>query len=102
MSGSLAAGQLAVLLGPSGAGKSTFMDMLAGRKTLGQLSGQVLVNGRPRRKADRHQTSYVPQVQQTKCNTVNKSQHSTNGSSRKTCLLHQHGVHITGLPMQQG
>lgn len=34
-------GDLVALLGPSGAGKSTLMDMLAGRKSVGRLTGQV-------------------------------------------------------------
>ncbi|GFH24392.1 ABC transporter G family protein, partial [Haematococcus lacustris] len=50
------------LLGPSGAGKSTLMDMLTQRKQVGQLSGQLLLNGRvagPR--AIVHRSAYVPQ-----------------------------------------
>jgi ABC-type lipoprotein export system ATPase subunit len=31
--------------GPSGAGKSTMLDILAMRKTVGTLSGEILVNG---------------------------------------------------------
>lgn len=46
-----------------GAGKSTLMDILAGRKSLGHLTGQVLVNKQRRRKEQfRKVTAYVPQV----------------------------------------
>ncbi|KAA0721988.1 ATP-binding cassette sub-family G member 2 [Triplophysa tibetana] len=35
------------ILGPTGSGKSSFLDVLAGRKDPGGLSGEVLVNGSP-------------------------------------------------------
>ncbi|GBF91998.1 ABC transporter G family [Raphidocelis subcapitata] len=53
--------QMSALLGPSGAGKSTLLDILAGRKTLGRLTGTVLVNGRPRGGDFARCVSYVPQ-----------------------------------------
>ena len=34
------------ILGPSGCGKTSFLDILAGRKTLGTVSGDVFLNGR--------------------------------------------------------
>lgn len=49
-------------MGPSGSGKSTLLDMLAARKTLGRLTGSVLVNGKPRGPGFRHVSSYVPQA----------------------------------------
>jgi ATP-binding cassette, subfamily G (WHITE), member 2 len=49
------------LLGPSGAGKSTLMDILAMRKSMGTLTGQLLVNGRPATKSFIRRTAYVPQ-----------------------------------------
>jgi len=47
----------------SGAGKSTLMDILAGRKSVGNLTGQVLVNKHKRNNEQfRKLTAYVPQV----------------------------------------
>jgi len=53
--------QLLALMGPSGAGKSTLLDILAARKTIGQLSGSVTVNGAPRASEFVRKISYVPQ-----------------------------------------
>jgi hypothetical protein len=53
---------LQALLGPSGAGKSTLMDILAQRKTVGYLSGFLLVNGQPANERFVRKTAYVPQV----------------------------------------
>lgn len=39
-------GVLTALMGASGAGKTTLMDVLAGRKTQGKISGDILVNGK--------------------------------------------------------
>ncbi|XP_033100228.1 ATP-binding cassette sub-family G member 1-like isoform X2 [Anneissia japonica] len=47
LSGHLKPGELVAILGPSGAGKSTFMNVLAGSKTM-NMRGDILVNGRPR------------------------------------------------------
>jgi ABC-type multidrug transport system ATPase subunit len=33
-------------MGPSGAGKTTFIDIIAQRKTVGTITGSVLVNGK--------------------------------------------------------
>jgi ABC-type bacteriocin/lantibiotic exporter with double-glycine peptidase domain len=56
-------GDMLALMGPSGAGKSTLMDILAGRKSVGNLTGSVLVNGMPRKKDEfARKTAYVPQV----------------------------------------
>ncbi|KAL6762732.1 hypothetical protein V8C86DRAFT_3086957 [Haematococcus lacustris] len=55
-------GEMHALLGPSGAGKSTLMDMLTQRKQVGDLSGQLLLNGRPAGpRALVHRSAYVPQ-----------------------------------------
>ena len=38
---------LFAILGPSGAGKTTLLDILAGRSTVGRVSGDIRVNGTP-------------------------------------------------------
>ena len=40
-------GTLTALMGASGAGKTTCLDVLAQRKNIGVISGDVLVDGRP-------------------------------------------------------
>ncbi|KAF8066171.1 abcG22 [Scenedesmus sp. PABB004] len=59
--GKAAPGEMQALMGPSGAGKSTFMDILAMRKSVGALSGRLLLNGRPAGRSFIRQTAYVPQ-----------------------------------------
>eukprot|EP00877_Chromochloris_zofingiensis_P013185 jgi/Chrzof1/811/Cz01g29200.t1 len=59
--GHAAPGEMVALMGPSGAGKSTLMDILAGRKSVGNLTGEVLVNGAPRGPEFSRKTTYVPQ-----------------------------------------
>ena len=41
-------GEMCALMGASGAGKSTLLDVLAGRKTVGTITGDILFNGVPR------------------------------------------------------
>ena len=41
-------GQLTALMGGSGAGKTTLMDCVAGRKTVGEIRGDITVNGHPK------------------------------------------------------
>lgn len=41
-------GTLTALMGSSGAGKTTLLDVLADRITMGIVTGDMLVNGRPR------------------------------------------------------
>ncbi|BDA47962.1 ABC transporter G family member 36 [Coccomyxa sp. Obi] len=48
MSGAAVPGQLTALMGGSGAGKTTLMDVIAGRKTQGEIKGEILVNGFPK------------------------------------------------------
>jgi len=38
-------GMLIALMGSSGAGKTTLMDVIAGRKTGGEIAGRILING---------------------------------------------------------
>jgi ATP-binding cassette subfamily G (WHITE) protein 2 len=45
VTGCCTSGQLMAVMGPSDAGKSTLLDILAGRKSQGTISGQVLYNG---------------------------------------------------------
>ena len=45
MSGSAEPGTMTALMGESGSGKTALLDVLARRKTLGRLEGEVLVNG---------------------------------------------------------
>lgn len=39
---------MTALMGSSGAGKTTLLDVLAGRKTLGRITGDILINGYPK------------------------------------------------------
>jgi len=62
VSGAVLPGELCALMGPSGAGKSTLMDILAARKTVGDISGTVTVNHSSRKsKAFIKMAAYVPQ-----------------------------------------
>jgi len=40
--------RLTALMGGSGAGKTTLMDVISGRKTQGEIQGELLVNGHPK------------------------------------------------------
>ncbi|KAJ1324848.1 ATP-binding cassette subfamily G (WHITE) member 2 SNQ2 [Microdochium nivale] len=54
-------GQLTALMGASGAGKTTLLDVLAGRKSIGVISGDVLVDGIKPGKEFQRSTSYAEQ-----------------------------------------
>lgn len=43
--GYLLPGEMSALMGPSGSGKTTLLDLLAGRKTVGQMEGQIAFAG---------------------------------------------------------
>ena len=54
-------GTLTALMGESGAGKTTLLDALACRTTVGVISGNVFVDGRPRDTSFQRKTGYVQQ-----------------------------------------
>ncbi|KAL2857306.1 putative multidrug resistance ABC transporter [Aspergillus pseudoustus] len=54
-------GTLTALMGVSGAGKTTLLDALATRTTMGVISGEVLVDGKPRDKSFQRKTGYAQQ-----------------------------------------
>ena len=61
VSGYVRPGDMVALMGPSGAGKSTLLDVLAGRKNAGTLSGNLLINGKPRDEFFSRIAGYVEQ-----------------------------------------
>lgn len=54
-------GTLTALMGVSGAGKTTLLDVLATRVTMGVVTGEVLVDGKPRDSSFQRKTGYVQQ-----------------------------------------
>ncbi|KAL5365282.1 ABC multidrug transporter [Aspergillus floccosus] len=54
-------GQLTALMGVSGAGKTTLLDVLAQRVSIGVVTGDILVNGRPLATNFPRRTGYVQQ-----------------------------------------
>eukprot|EP00887_Chlorella_sp_A99_P000295 scaffold13.g295.t1 len=62
VSGYLRSSELVALMGPSGSGKTTLLDVLAGRKTVGKLEGELKFGGeKPTRRFLRRFTGYVEQ-----------------------------------------
>eukprot|EP00879_Flechtneria_rotunda_P005971 GHRR01006278.1.p1 GENE.GHRR01006278.1~~GHRR01006278.1.p1 ORF type:complete len:428 (+),score=125.08 GHRR01006278.1:410-1693(+) len=59
--GSARPSEMQALMGPSSAGKSTFMDILAMRKSVGNLTGRLLLSGKVANKSFFRKTAYVPQ-----------------------------------------
>ncbi|KAL2386692.1 hypothetical protein RJZ90_000551 [Blastomyces dermatitidis] len=55
-------GTLTALMGASGAGKTTLLDVLAARKNIGVISGDVLINGRPPGTSFQRGTAYAEQL----------------------------------------
>lgn len=55
-------GQLTALMGASGAGKTTLLDVLAGRKNIGVIHGDILVDGVKPGKEFQRSTSYAEQL----------------------------------------
>jgi ABC-type multidrug transport system ATPase subunit len=62
VSGYCKAGTLTALMGSSGAGKTTLMDVLAQRKSEGEIKGEVLINGQALPVAFQRTTGYCEQV----------------------------------------
>ncbi|KAL5565197.1 hypothetical protein UlMin_028361 [Ulmus minor] len=57
------AGEITAIAGPSGAGKTTLLEVLSGKISPGEVSGQVLVNGQPlESRSFRRISAYVTQV----------------------------------------
>ncbi|GIL82508.1 hypothetical protein Vretifemale_11338 [Volvox reticuliferus] len=56
-------GSMTALMGGSGAGKTTLMDVIAGRKTVGEVRGNIWVNGHPKEQGSWARSSgYVEQM----------------------------------------
>ncbi|KAI6594993.1 hypothetical protein MCOR04_003205 [Pyricularia oryzae] len=55
-------GQLTALMGASGAGKTTLLDVLASRKNIGVIGGDILVDGKKPGKEFQRSTSYAEQL----------------------------------------
>ncbi|KAI1263242.1 ABC-2 type transporter [Xylariaceae sp. FL1019] len=55
-------GELTALMGASGAGKTTLLDVLASRKNIGVIAGDVLVDGSKPGKEFQRSTSYAEQL----------------------------------------
>ena len=49
VSGAFRPGVLTALMGVTGAGKTTLMDVLAGRKTTGYVTGNITISGYPKK-----------------------------------------------------
>ncbi|KAG2420320.1 ABC transporter CDR4 [Aspergillus terreus] len=54
-------GTLTALMGVTGAGKTSLLDVLANRITMGVITGDMLVDGRPRDDSFQRKTGYVQQ-----------------------------------------
>ncbi|KAJ5737639.1 uncharacterized protein N7483_002764 [Penicillium malachiteum] len=55
-------GKLTALMGASGAGKTTLLDVLAARKNIGVVTGDILVDGKPPGTGFQRGTSYAEQL----------------------------------------
>jgi ABC-type multidrug transport system permease subunit/ABC-type multidrug transport system ATPase subunit len=61
VSGWVEPGTLTALMGVSGAGKTTLLDVLAERTTMGVITGDMFVNGKPLDTSFQRKTGYVQQ-----------------------------------------
>jgi len=55
-------GELTALMGASGAGKTTLLDVLANRKNVGVITGDVLIDAKPRGVEFQRGTAYCEQI----------------------------------------
>ncbi|KAI5309246.1 hypothetical protein KEM55_003687 [Ascosphaera atra] len=55
-------GKLTALMGASGAGKTTLLDVLASRKNIGVIHGDIMVDGKPPGAAFQRGTAYAEQL----------------------------------------
>jgi ABC-type multidrug transport system ATPase subunit len=55
-------GELTALMGASGAGKTTLLDVLANRKNVGVITGDVLIDAKPRGIEFQRGTAYCEQI----------------------------------------
>jgi len=62
ISGYVKPGQLTALMGASGAGKTTLLDVLANRKNIGVITGDVLIDAQPRGIEFQRGTAYCEQL----------------------------------------
>lgn len=61
VSGYVKPGTLTALMGVSGAGKTTLLDVLAQRTSMGVITGDMFVNGKPLDESFQRKTGYVQQ-----------------------------------------
>lgn len=54
-------GKLTALMGSSGAGKTTLLDTISGRKTVGKVEGEMLIDGKPLASDFSRRTGFVQQ-----------------------------------------
>lgn len=55
-------GKLTALMGASGAGKTTLLDVLAARKSIGVIGGDILIDGKPPGASFQRGTAYAEQL----------------------------------------
>lgn len=72
VSGFVKPGTLTALMGVSGAGKTTLLDVLAQRTSMGVITGDMLVNGKPQDESFQRKTGYVQQQGKTRKFTCSK------------------------------
>jgi ABC-type multidrug transport system ATPase subunit/ABC-type multidrug transport system permease subunit len=62
ITGNINAGEMYALLGPSGAGKTTLLDVISRRKTVGEMAGEILFDGKKVSKLRlKTETAYIQQ-----------------------------------------